>query len=733
MYLYSKKMKEKYIKIGKLSVSKILFNFINKELLPGTRINNKTFWKGFDKTIHELAPINRKLVQKRERLQKTIDALYIDKKNKLISLDNYKKFLIKIGYLKKEGPNFKIKTKNVDIEISKICGPQLVCPVSNARFLLNAANARWMSLYDSLYGTDVIPETQGALKGKTYNPVRGKKVIEYARNLLDKYIPLKNESWKNLKKIPEVINNKLILKLKYPKQFVGYKKISKKISSILFKNNNLHIEVLFDQKGVMEINNPESQRTKDKIKIHDVIIESAITTICDHEDSVAAVDAEDKVLGYRNWLGLMKGNLKVEFIKSGKKILRKLNPDREYISVKGKKLKLHGRSLLLNRNVGHLMTNPSILLEDGSECPEGILDCFVTSLSCLHDFKKKRNSRVGSIYIVKPKMHGPEECSFTNLIFEKVEKVLNLKKFQILCGIMDEERRTSVNLKECIRALKNRVFFINTGFLDRTGDEIHTSMEVGPMIKKGEMKSSKWIRAYENNNVDVGLQCGFSGKCQIGKGMYPAPDLMSEMMKQKIIHPLSGANCAWVPSPTAAALHALHYHEIDVFSKQKELSKRKSAKLSDLLTIPIAKKPNWTMEEITKELKNNAQGILGYVVRWIDQSVGCSKVPDINGVGLMEDRATCRISSQHIANWLYHGICSKKQVLEIMKKMAKVVDNQNLKDPSMKGYSPYKPMSDNFDRSISFKAACELVFHGKTQPSGYTEPILHLNRLLKKN
>jgi len=726
-------MKEKYLKINRLSVSRNLANFINKELLPGTSINKKKFWRDFDKTIHELSPKNRKLLQKRERLQKTIDALHIDKKGNQLNLKEYTKFLKKIGYLKKTGKNFRIKTKNVDIEISSICGPQLVCPVSNARFLLNAANARWVSLYDSLYGTDVIPETQGALKGKTYNPVRGKKVIEYARAVLDKYIPLKNESWKNLKKIPEVNNNKLILKLKNPKQFVGYKKKSNKLSSLLFVNNNLHIDILFNQKENIETNNPESQRTQDKIKIYDVIIESAISTICDHEDSVAAVDAEDKILGYRNWLGLMKGNLKVKFKKNGKEVLRLLNEDREYISSKGKKLKLHGRSLLLNRNVGHLMTNPSILLKDGSECPEGILDAFITSLACLHDFKKKGNSRVNSIYIVKPKMHGPEECEFTNLIFEKVEKALNLKKYQILCGIMDEERRTSVNLKECIRTLKNRVFFINTGFLDRTGDEIHTSMEVGPMIKKGDMKSSKWIHAYENNNVDIGLKCGFSGKCQIGKGMYPAPDLMNEMMKQKIIHPLTGANCAWVPSPTAASLHALHYHEVNVFNKQKEIAKRKPAKLSDLLTIPVQKKPNWSIEEINKELKNNAQGILGYVVRWIDQSVGCSKVPDINGIGLMEDRATCRISSQHIANWLHHGICSKKQVLEVMKKMAKVVDSQNLKDPSMKGHAPYKPMSDNFDKSTAFKTACELVFNGKTQPSGYTEPILHLNRLLKKN
>jgi malate synthase len=724
-------MKEKYLKIKNLSISQKLANFINKELLPGTKINKEKFWKGFDKCVHELAPKNKKLLQKRERLQKAIDALHIDKKDDQLNLKKYTEFLLKIEYLKKSGPNFKIKTKNIDVEISSICGPQLVCPVSNARFLLNAANARWVSLYDSLYGTDIIPETNGAVKGKTYNPIRGKKVIEYARNLLDKFIPLKDKSWKDLTKIPEVINNKINLKLKNSNQFVGYNKKLNKLNSLLFVNNNLHIDILFDQSGQMEINNPEGNQ--DKIKIHDIFLESAISTICDHEDSVAAVDAEDKVLGYRNWLGLMKGDLKAELTKNGKKILRKLNPDRNYISTKGKKIKLHGRSLLLNRNVGHLMTNPAILLKDGSECPEGILDAFITSLACLHDFKKKENSRTNSIYIVKPKMHGPEECDFTNLIFENVEKVLNLKKHQILCGIMDEERRTSVNLKECIRALKNRVFFINTGFLDRTGDEIHTSMEVGPMIKKGDMKSSKWIQAYENNNVDIGLACGFSGKCQIGKGMYPAPDLMSEMMKQKITHPLSGANCAWVPSPTAAALHALHYHEIDVFAKQRELSKRKSAKLTDLLTIPIAKKPNWSMEEITKELKNNAQGILGYVVRWVDQSVGCSKVPDINGIGLMEDRATCRISSQHIANWLHHGICSKKHVLEIMKKMAKVVDNQNLKDPSMKGHSPYIPMSDNFAKSTAFKAACELVFHGKTQPSGYTEPILHLNRLLRKN
>ena len=724
-------MKEKYIKIKDLSVSEKLANFINVKLLPGTKISKEQFWSGFNKYIHELSPKNKNLIEKREKIQKLIDTWHKENKDNRFNLKKYTDFLKKIGYLKKSGTNFKIKTKNVDNEISSICGPQLVCPVSNARFLLNAANARWVSLYDSLYGTDLIPETHGALRGKTYNPIRGKKVILYARDLLDKYIPLEGKSWKEISKIPEVKNNKLNLKLKYPKQFVGYKKKTNKLCSLLFINNNLHIDILFDQSGDMEINNPEGNQ--DVLKIHDIILESAISTICDHEDSVAAVDAEDKVLGYQNWLGLMKLELKSEFKKNGKNIIRKLNPDRYYVSSKGKKIKLHGRSLMLNRNVGHLMTNPAILLKDGSECPEGILDAFITSLACIHDFKRKGNSRTNSIYIVKPKMHGPEECAFTNLIFEKVEKVLNLKKYQILCGIMDEERRTSVNLKECIRALQNRVFFINTGFLDRTGDEIHTSIEVGPMILKGEMKSSKWISAYENNNVDVGLSCGFSGKAQIGKGMWAMPDLMNDMMKQKIAHPLAGANCAWVPSPTAAALHALHYHEVNVFAKQKKLSKRKSAKLTDLLTIPISTNPNWSMEEINRELKNNAQGILGYVVRWVDQSVGCSKVPDINGVGLMEDRATCRISSQHIANWLLHGVCSKKHVLEIMKKMAKIVDNQNLKDPSMKGQSPYQTMSGNFDKSIAFKAACELVFHGRSQPSGYTEPILHLNRLLKKN
>ena len=729
-------MAKKYISLGQLSIASELLDFVNIELLPGTGVTKENFWSGLDKYAHEIAPKNKKLLEFRENLQKKIDIWHRDKKGEKIDIKEYSNFLVEIGYLKKEGGKFQIETKNVDSEISTIAGPQLVVPVMNARYALNAANARWGSLYNTLYGTDVIPETDGASRGNKYNPKRGEKVIEYTRNFLDENVPLFKGSWKDISGIPKVYNGKLSLKLKDEKQFVGYSGTSGELSSLLLKKNNLHIDIIFDPDNKLEVFNPDGNQ--DKAKVHDIILESAITTIMDHEDSVAAVDAKDKVLGYKNWLGLMKGNLQTEFEKGGKKITRKLNPDRVYTKSEKKgepdfnEIKLHGRALMLNRNVGHLMTNSSILLKDGSEIPEGLLDAFITVTAAIHDFKRRGNSKTNSVYIVKPKMHGPDEAAFTDLIFEKVEEVLGLKKYTIKIGIMDEERRTTVNLKECIRAVKNRVVFINTGFLDRTGDEIHTSMEAGPMIKKGDMKSSKWIYAYEDNNVDVGLACGFSGIAQIGKGMWAAPDKMADMVVQKINHPKSGANCAWVPSPTAATLHALHYHQVDVFSKQKELKKRTPVKIENILSIPIADRQNWSMEEISKELENNAQGILGYVVRWIDQGVGCSKVPDISNIGLMEDRATLRISSQHIANWLHHGICSKEQVLKTMKKMAKIVDNQNIKDPTLKGYPSYQTMSGNYDKSIAFKAACELVFHGRNQPSGYTEPILHLNRLLKK-
>jgi len=720
----------KKIDKGNLKVNHDLLEFVNDELLPGTNIDPIKFWSGFDKAVHELTTINKKLLFIRDEMQKKIDKWHVDNKGKEFDTKAYENFLKEIGYLVKEGPAFSIETKNVDSEISNIAGPQLVVPVMNARYSLNAANARWGSLYNALYGTDVISESNGAERGKKYNYIRGEKVIEYARDFLDSNIPLQKGSWKDISEIPKIKNNQLNLKLKNPKQFVGYSKKSNNLSSLLFTNNNLHIDIRFD---------PKQTRggLKDKAAIYDIILESAITTIIDHEDSVAAVDTKDKVHGYRNWLGLMKGDLKYEGKKNiGNKPLnftRKLNSDREYISPNGNKIKLHGRALMLNRNVGHLMTNSSILLSDGSEIPEGIMDAFITTAAAIYDFKNKRNSRTNSFYIVKPKMHGPDEAAFTNLIFEKVEEVLDLKRYTIKIGIMDEERRTTVNLKECIRAVKNRVVFINTGFLDRTGDEMHTSMEAGPMIKKGDMKSSKWIAAYEDNNVDVGLACGFSGIAQIGKGMWAAPDKMADMMSQKINHPKSGANCAWIPSPTAATLHALHYHQVDVFSEQKKLKNRTPTKVSDILTIPITDRPNWSIEEITKELENNAQGILGYVVRWIDQGIGCSKVPDINNVGLMEDRATLRISSQHITNWIHHGICSKELVLATMKKMAKIVDKQNIRDPDLKGYTSYKRMSDDYDSSIAFKAACDLVLKGREQPSGYTEPLLHKRRLEKKS
>ena len=717
-------MKEQYTKIHNLSVSNKLLNFVNEELLKDTNISSEKFWEGFDRVVHELAPKNKDLLKVREDLQKKIDDWHIANKGNEINLEEYKKFLKEIDYLKEVGPDFKIKTNNVDEEITSIAGPQLVVPIMNDRYALNAANARWMSLYDSLYGTDIIEQSEDSVSQR-YDPLRGEMVIKYGRDFLKKYFPLEDFEWSNITQFKIDNGSLIVLKdnaetsLKNKDKFVGHRGEANAPSAIILKNNNLHIEIIIDPNAF--------SAQQDPAKISDIIVEAAVSTICDNEDSVAAVDADDKVICYRNWLGLMKGDLKSTFEKNGKTYERKLNPDRSYISKDGKGLKLHGRSLLLVRNVGHLMTNPAITLKDGSEIPEGIMDAFITSAACLHDIKKRGNSRSGSIYIVKPKMHGPDETSFTDLIFTKVEEVLELEKYTCKVGIMDEERRTSSNLKECIRTLQNRVFFINTGFLDRTGDEMHTSMEAGPMVKKGDMKSSKWIGAYENNNVDIGLQCGLSGKAQIGKGMWAMPDKMKEMMEQKTGHLNAGANCAWVPSPTAAALHALHYHEINIFDKQKEIQKRESAKLDDLLTVPVANRPNWSMEEINSEISNSAQTLLGYVVRWIDQGVGCSKVPDINNIGLMEDRATLRISSQHIANWIHHDICTRSQVMEIMKKMSKIVDDQNKAD------SKYEKMFNNFDSSIAFKTACDLIFKGKEQPSGYTEPLLHLNRLLKKS
>tara|TARA_B100000003_G_scaffold203577_1_gene214302 strand:+ start:2148 stop:4310 length:2163 start_codon:yes stop_codon:yes gene_type:complete len=716
-------MQDKYTKVNNLKVSNELLDFVNNELLKDTEILPKDFWKGFDKVVHELAPKNKELLKIRDEFQKKIDEWHIKNKSNELNHDEYKKFLSKIGYLKEVGPDFKIETNNIDDEIAKIAGPQLVVPIMNARYALNAANARWMSLYDSLYGTDAIEQSEDSTSQR-YDPERGEFVIKYGREFLDKYFTLNNFSWKKITGMAiqngelKILKGVDVTNLKDKNKFVGHRGEVDNPSAIILKNNNLHIEIL---------KNPRAfSAQQDHAGISDIILESAVSTICDNEDSVAAVDANDKVLCYKNWLGLMKGSLVSQFEKEGKTFERKLNPNRSYISKDGKGLKLHGRSLLLIRNVGHLMTNPSIILNDGSEIPEGLMDAFITTAAALHDIKKKGNSRKGSIYIVKPKMHGPDETAFTDLIFTKVEEVLKLKKYTCKIGIMDEERRTSANLQECIRSLKNRVFFINTGFLDRTGDEIHTSMEAGPMIKKGEMKSSKWITAYENNNVDVGLKCGFSGKAQIGKGMWAIPDKMKDMLEQKIDHLNAGANCAWVPSPTAAALHALHYHEIDIFEKHKRIKSREAAKLDDLLNIPTADRPNWSIDEINKEISNSAQTLLGYVVRWVDQGIGCSKVPDINNVGLMEDRATLRISSQHIANWLHHGITTKIQVIEIMKDMAKIVDKQNKDDKN------YVKMSDDFEKSISFKTACDLIFLGIKQPSGYTEPLLHLNRTKKK-
>ena len=696
-----------------LRIDSALLDFINQEIIPGTDIIVEDFWKKFDSAVHELAPINRTLIKKRESIQKQIDEWHLANKGKEVNKNEYIKFLKSINYIVAEKEDFQISTQNVDEEIASVAGPQLVVPIDNARYAINAANARWGSLYDALYGTDVISETNGAKKIGPYSPERGKKVIEYAKNFLDENFSLSSGSWKDVSKIS--INN---INLKNKNQLVGFNGSKDSPVSLLLKNNNLHVDVVIDAESKIG--------SADKAHISDIIIESAVSTIVDNEDSVAAVDAEDKIKCYRNWLGIMKGNLQTEIEKNGKKFIRKLNSDRTYEGIDGKKIKLHGRALLLNRNVGQLMTSSAIILKDGSEIPEGIMDAFICVLCAKHDFKNKTNSRTGSVYIVKPKMHGPEEVAFTNTIFNKVEDILGLKKNTIKVGIMDEERRTTVNLKECIRTVKERIVFINTGFLDRTGDEMHTSFEAGPMIFKGDMKKSVWLNTYEDWNVDVGLACGFSGKAQIGKGMWAMPDRMSDMMKQKIGHPSAGANCAWVPSPTAATLHATHYHQIDVFKKQNEIKTRTKAKVENILSIPVADRPNWSVEDINKELENNAQGILGYVVRWIDQGVGCSKVPDFNNIGLMEDRATLRISSQHMANWLHHNICSQDQVMAVMKKMAAIVDKQN------SGDKKYKPMSGNFKKSIAFLTACDLVFKGRVQPSGYTEPLLHKKRLEKK-
>ena len=704
-----------------MKISSTLLEFVNNEVIPDTGVNIEEFWTKFSNAVHELSPINKALIQKREIIQKKIDDWHKSNKGKELNKIEYINFLKSINYLIEEEGNFNIETTGVDEEISSIAGPQLVVPVDNARYALNAANARWGSLYDSLYGTDVI---SGKL-GKIWDKERALKVIDFVRNFLDETFSLTTTSWKEILKI-QIVEDKLVLFSKSTKdylqnndQFVGFNGNEENPSSILIRNNNLHIEIIIDSDTTVG--------KIDKAGISDVISESALSTIIDNEDSVAAVDAEDKVKCYRNWLGLMKGDLTSKFEKNGKEVIRKLNHDKIYKSKDGKKITLHGRALMLNRNVGHLMTNPAILLKDGSEIPEGIMDAFISTLCALHDFKNKKNSRTGSVYIVKPKMHGPEEVAFTNLLFEKVEKTLGIKKYSIKVGIMDEERRTTVNLKECIRQVKNRIVFINTGFLDRTGDEMHTSFESGPMIFKGDMKKSVWLNTYENWNVDVGLSCGFSGKAQIGKGMWAMPDQMANMMEQKISHPKSGANCAWVPSPTAATLHSIHYHKVNVFDEQKKIQSRKRAKVDGILEIPVADRPNWSVEDINRELENNAQGILGYVVRWVDQGIGCSKVPDINNIGLMEDRATLRISSQHISNWLHHGICSEDQVMEIMKKMAKIVDEQNKNDPN------YKKMSDDFDKSIAFSAACDLIFKGRVQPSGYTEPLLHQKRLQRKS
>ncbi|EJB8479373.1 malate synthase G [Acinetobacter baumannii] len=712
------------IQKGKLAIAKELYDFIENEALPGSGLDSETYWKNFEQVVVDLSPKNKALLAKRDELQAKIDEWH---RNNKFELGAYKAFLTEIGYLLPEVEDFQITTENVDEEIALLAGPQLVVPVRNARYCLNAANARWGSLYDALYGFDVISEEGGAEKGKGYNPVRGAKVIEFAKNFLNEIFPLAQGSHADATKYA-IEQNKLVVTLKdgtktglaHEAQFVGFNGEEANPSEVVLLSNGLHVIIEIDA------NSPIGQT--DLAGVKDLTLEAAVTTIQDLEDSVAAVDAEEKVEGYRNWLGLMKGTLQESIEKNGKTIVRALNKDREIKNLIGGTTKLHGRSLMLLRNVGHLMTNPAILV-DGEEIFEGIMDALVTPLLSIADIRSEnenKNSRKGSMYIVKPKMHGPEEVAFAVELFERAEQALGLPPKSLKIGIMDEERRTSVNLKNCIAAAKDRTIFINTGFMDRTGDEIHTSMEAAPVVRKEAVKTQKWIAAYENRNVAIGLKCGLQGKAQIGKGMWPKPDSMKDMLATKAAHPNAGASCAWVPSPTGAVLHAMHYHQVNVKARQDQLKAEEMLSLDDLLTPPFATDTNWSAEEINNELENNCQGILGYVVRWVDLGVGCSKVPDINNVGLMEDRATLRISSQHVANWLRHGIVTREQVEEVLKRMAKIVDEQNANDPL------YKPMAANFETNIAFQAASDLIFKGCEQPSGYTEPLLHAARLKLK-